>query len=121
MRVIWIAKFANLVIQRTSWYSTQMLGNSPGQEAGRRRKLTPCSNKHGKDQYTIMSPKSTVHLTTLSRKREVAHRLGISLNSLHTLIDEGELTKVPVGKRSVRISDAEVEAFIARRVARAKA
>ena len=47
--------------------------------------------------------------------RQVATRLGISLNTARKLFDEGELHRIRVSTRAVRGSEAEVEAFIARR------
>ena len=59
--------------------------------------------------------------TTLSTKREVAQRLHLALGSVNTLIAEGELTAIKVGRRSVRINDADVEAFLRSRITQATA
>ncbi|WP_077560667.1 excisionase family DNA-binding protein [Polaromonas sp. C04] len=68
-----------------------------------------------------MAAKSPSTPTTLSTKREVAQRLHLALGSVNTLIAEGELTAIRVGRRSVRISDADVDAFLQRRIAQAVA
>lgn len=49
----------------------------------------------------------------MSSFRQVAKRLGICVNTARKLVEEGHLTAVRVGKRSVRIRDSEVEQFIA--------
>lgn len=58
-----------------------------------------------------------LHLTTLSSIHQVASRLGLCVNSVRTLIEEGRLTRVKVGARAVRIRDSEVEQYIARQAA----
>ena len=64
-----------------------------------------------------MATKPEQQLTTLSTLGEVADRLNIALNSVRSLVDEGELKTVQVGRRSVRIRDRDVEDFITRKVA----
>ena len=59
-------------------------------------------------------------LTTMSSLRQVARRLNISLGTTRKLVDEGHLTAVRLGLRTVRISDVEVERFIASQSAQAK-
>lgn len=51
--------------------------------------------------------------TTLSSLQQVAKRLHISLNTLRQLIKEGKIKAVRLSARCVRISDAEVERYIA--------
>lgn len=55
----------------------------------------------------------TTHLTTLSSIQQVALRLGLCVNSVRALMEEGKLTRVRVGARAVRIRDSEVEQYIA--------
>lgn len=55
------------------------------------------------------------HPTTLSSLRQVAARLGISLGTTRKLVEDGELTAIRLSARCVRISDSEVEAFLASR------
>lgn len=50
----------------------------------------------------------------MSSYQQVANRLNVSLNTARKLVEDGYLTAVRVGKRSVRIRDSEVEQFIAR-------
>lgn len=45
--------------------------------------------------------------------RQLAERLGVSLNTARKLVDDGHLTTVRVQVRSVRIRVTEVEQFIA--------
>lgn len=52
-------------------------------------------------------------LTTMSSLRQLAARLNISLGTARKLVDDGHLTAVRVGTRCVRISDAEIESFLA--------
>ncbi len=59
------------------------------------------------------------HLTTMSSYRQVAERLGLSLRGVQVLAEQGHLTAVRVGKRSVRIRDWEVEQYISGRAAEA--
>ena len=47
--------------------------------------------------------------------KQIATRLGISLNTARKLFDDGELHRIKVSTRAVRGSAAEVEAFILRR------
>jgi excisionase family DNA binding protein len=52
-------------------------------------------------------------LTTMSSLRQLAARLNISLGTARKLVDDGHLTAIRVGTRCVRISDAEIEGFLA--------
>ena len=47
--------------------------------------------------------------------KQIAARLGISLNTARKLFDDGELHRIRVSTRAVRGSEAEVDAFIQRR------
>ena len=49
----------------------------------------------------------------MSSLRQLAARLNISLGTARKLVDDGHLTAVHVGTRCVRISDAEIESFLA--------
>ena len=49
--------------------------------------------------------------------KQIAARLGISLNTARKLFDDGELRRIRVSTRAVRGSEAELEAFISRRSA----
>jgi excisionase family DNA binding protein len=50
-----------------------------------------------------------------------ARALGISKSSLLKLIADGEITQIPMGKRSVRIPVSELVAYNERKIAEAKA
>jgi len=52
-------------------------------------------------------------LTTMSSLPQVARRLNISLGTARKLVDDGHLTRIRLGTRTVRISDLELENFIA--------
>lgn len=54
----------------------------------------------------------------LLTRREAAHMLGISIDSLARLLDGSELRAVRVG-RSVLVPTSEVESFVTRRLATA--
>lgn len=60
----------------------------------------------------MTTPKQQLELLTY---RQIAARLGISLNTARKLFDDGELHRIRVSARAVRGSAAEVEAFILRR------
>ncbi|QOF77567.1 excisionase family DNA-binding protein [Variovorax sp. 38R] len=53
-------------------------------------------------------------LTTMSSLRQLAARLNISLGTARKLVDDGHLTAIRVGTRCVRISDTEIESFLAK-------
>lgn len=46
---------------------------------------------------------------------QAAELLGISLNTMRALIDQGEVPTVRVGHRAVRIKPADLSAFVERR------
>ena len=52
------------------------------------------------------------------RKDEVAEELGISIKQITRLIEWGELRAFRIGKREIRISAAEVQAFQARQTSK---
>ena len=56
-------------------------------------------------------------LTTMSSYRQLASRLNISLGTARKLVEDGHLTAIHVGARCVRISDAEIESFLAKQKA----
>jgi excisionase family DNA binding protein len=49
--------------------------------------------------------------------REVAHELKIGRSTLYRLIDEGRLTPIKIGTKSVRIPRGEVERYLAELIA----
>lgn len=48
----------------------------------------------------------------LYRRKETAAMLGVSLRTLARLLEEGTLTPIHIGRRSIRISDSEIRALI---------
>lgn len=46
--------------------------------------------------------------------RQAAERLNVCLNTTRKLADDGELSRVTVGKRGVRIPESSLEAYIER-------
>ncbi len=50
---------------------------------------------------------------------QACEQLGISLTKLYRLINTGEIKTIKIFERAVRIPAAELEAFIARRIAAA--
>lgn len=52
-----------------------------------------------------------VHKALLNRK-EAAHALSIGLSTLDILIKSGKLESVRIGKKSVRVSPAQIDAYV---------
>lgn len=52
--------------------------------------------------------------------KQAAERLAVSERSVWALIDAGELPRIVVGRRAVRIDPADLEQFIASRRGQAK-
>ena len=57
---------------------------------------------------------SQVKKSSLLTYRQAAKRLNVCLNTTRTLVDNGELPRVTVGKRGVRTTEAGIEAYIER-------
>jgi excisionase family DNA binding protein len=52
----------------------------------------------------------------LMRPTDAAHALAVSVRHVYTMIDNGELQSVRIGKRSVRVYRAEIEEIIGKGV-----